>query len=46
MSFFFLTENRNVNQVLSGGVGTSGKGEDIRKGCQRVNIVEILFIPA
>jgi hypothetical protein len=25
-----------------GGVGTSGKGADIRKGCRRVNVVEIL----
>jgi hypothetical protein len=26
------------------GAGTSGKGEDIRKGCRRMNMVEILCI--
>jgi hypothetical protein len=25
-------------------VGSRGKGEDIRKGCRRVNMVEILYI--
>jgi hypothetical protein len=25
-------------------VDTSGRGEDIRKGCRRVNVVEILCI--
>jgi hypothetical protein len=30
-------EDRSINQVLSG-VGTTGSGEDIRKGCRRVNL--------
>jgi hypothetical protein len=34
-------KGRNVNQVL--GVGASGRGEDIRKGCRRVDIVEIMY---
>jgi hypothetical protein len=34
-------ENRKVKQVLLG-VGTSGRGEDIRKACRRVNVLEIL----
>jgi hypothetical protein len=32
--FFSKTEDRKVKQVLSG-FGTSGRGEDIRKGCGR-----------
>jgi hypothetical protein len=31
-------ENRKVL-----GVGSSGRGQDIRKGCRRVNIVEVLY---
>jgi hypothetical protein len=34
-------EKTMVKQVLSG-VGTSGRGKDIRKECRRVNMVEIL----
>jgi hypothetical protein len=34
-------EDRKVKQVLSG-VGITGRGEDIRKGCRRLNMVEIL----
>jgi hypothetical protein len=30
-----------VKQALSGGMGISGRGEDTRKGCRRVNMVEI-----
>jgi hypothetical protein len=36
---FTKTENRKAKQVLSGGVGISGSGEDIRKGGWRVNMV-------
>jgi hypothetical protein len=32
---------QKVKQVLPG-VGTSGRRNDIRKGCKRVNMVEIL----
>jgi hypothetical protein len=45
MPFFFSftnSENR-AEQVLSGGVGTSGKGQDVRKGGWRVNMVQILY---
>jgi hypothetical protein len=35
-------ENRKAKQVLSG-VGTTGRGEDIRKECRRVNVVEIVY---
>jgi hypothetical protein len=38
---FSKTEDRKVKQVLSG-VDTSGRGEDISKGCRRVNMVKIL----
>jgi hypothetical protein len=47
MSFFFLSftksENGRVEKVLPGaGVGYSGKGEEIGKGCGRVNMVQML----
>jgi hypothetical protein len=38
---FSKKENRKVKQVLSG-VGISGRGEVVGKGCRRVNIVEIV----
>jgi hypothetical protein len=34
-------QNKNVKQVLSGGAGSSGRWEDIKKGCKMVNVVEI-----
>jgi hypothetical protein len=38
-----LEKQRTVRQNRSHqGVGTSGRREDIRKGCKRVNMVEIL----
>jgi hypothetical protein len=36
---FPKTENRKVKQVLSGG-WHQWEGEDVRKGCRRVNMVE------
>jgi hypothetical protein len=36
---FSKTDNRKIKQVL-GGV-TSGRGEDIWKGCRKMNMVEI-----
>jgi hypothetical protein len=47
MSFYFSftkPQNRRVEQVLSRnmGVGISGRGEDVEKGCRRVSIVQIL----
>jgi hypothetical protein len=44
MLFFSLTKlgNRRVEQVLSGTVGTSGRKEEIGKGCRRLNMVQIL----
>jgi hypothetical protein len=43
--FFFFTksENRRAEQVLSGGVGTSGRREEVGKGCGRVNIAQIPY---
>jgi hypothetical protein len=44
MSFFLLNKNREqegrTDPVLE--VGTSGRGEDVGKGCRRVNTVQIL----
>jgi hypothetical protein len=43
--FFLLLkkwENQRVEQVLSGRM-VPGTGEDIRKVCRRVNIVQILY---
>jgi hypothetical protein len=45
--FFFLLKNQRIgkqNRSRCGGrgIGTCGRGEDIRKGCRRVNMVEIL----
>jgi hypothetical protein len=44
MSFFSFTksENKRAEQILRGGVGTSGRGEIMGKGHGRVNIVQIL----
>jgi hypothetical protein len=43
MSFFFSkTENKKAKQVLSGGLVPVGGWEDLRKGCRRVSMVEIL----
>jgi hypothetical protein len=44
MSFFLFTkvDNRKAKQVLSGGWGPV-VGEDVRKGCRRVHMVEILY---
>jgi hypothetical protein len=50
--YFFLflffsstkSENRRVEQVLPGREGTSGLGEDIRKGYRRVNMMQISCI--
>jgi hypothetical protein len=39
---FFETENRKIKYVLSGEVGTNGRGEDIKKGYIRVSMVEIV----
>jgi hypothetical protein len=36
MSFFPETEDRKVKQILS------GEGGDYKKGCRRVNMVEII----
>jgi hypothetical protein len=35
------SDNRVVEQVLPGGVGTGGSREDVGKGCGRVNILQI-----
>jgi hypothetical protein len=39
---FLQNREQKVKQVLPG-VGNSERGEDIRKGCKRVNVVEILY---
>jgi hypothetical protein len=38
--FFVFPKNKEQEGKI--GVGTSGKGEDIKKGCRRVNMVEII----
>jgi hypothetical protein len=38
---FSQKQNRKIKEVLSGGL-VPGGGEDIRKGCRRVIMVEIL----
>jgi hypothetical protein len=35
-------ENRKVEQVLSGGIGTSGREVKVGKWCRKVNMVKIL----
>jgi hypothetical protein len=44
MSFFSFTimENRKEKQVFYVGLAPVGRGEDIRKGCMRVNMVDML----
>jgi hypothetical protein len=44
MSFYSFTklENRKIEQVLSRGAGTSGRGEEVGKVNGMVNIVQIL----
>jgi hypothetical protein len=44
--FFFLQKQRTGRQNMYDlGVGTSGRGGDITKGCsKRANLVEILYI--
>jgi hypothetical protein len=46
MSFssFTKAENRRAEQFLSGGVGSSGRREDVWKRCRRVNMLQILCI--
>jgi hypothetical protein len=44
ISFFFFNDGKQ--ECKTGPVwwvSTSGRGEDARKGCRRVNMVEILF---
>jgi hypothetical protein len=46
MSFFFfykIRKKKRTGQFLPGGNGTSGRGEDVGKGCVRVNIVQLLY---
>jgi hypothetical protein len=42
MLFFYFTklENRRAQQVLSGGVGTSGREEEVEKGWRSMNMVQ------
>jgi hypothetical protein len=44
---FTKSDNRRTEQVLPGeeGVGISGRGEEVEKGCRRVNMVQILCAP-
>jgi hypothetical protein len=42
MLFFFKNREKEGKIGPVWGVGTSEEGEDIRKGCRRVNMVEIL----
>jgi hypothetical protein len=36
-------ENRREEQVLSKGMGNSGKEGEMRKGCRRENIVQVMY---
>jgi hypothetical protein len=36
---FTKSETSRAEQVLSGGVDTSGRGEEVGKACKRVNMV-------
>jgi hypothetical protein len=40
MSFFLKNKKRESKTGLSGRAGTSGRREDIKKGCGRLNMVE------
>jgi hypothetical protein len=46
MSFFYLSfaklENGRAEQVLPGEADTSGREEEVEKGCRKVNMVLIL----
>jgi hypothetical protein len=45
IKMYFLKNREHEDKTgLFLGVGTSGRGEDIRKGCRRVNVVEMLCI--
>jgi hypothetical protein len=41
-SSYAKSENRMVEQILPWGVHASGRGEEMEKGCRRVDIVQIL----
>jgi hypothetical protein len=45
MSFFFFFYKNGEQEGKTGsgwGIGTSGSGEGIKKGCKRVNMMEML----
>jgi hypothetical protein len=42
MSFFFFCKIGGQNRSCLGGIGTSGREEEVGKGCGKVNIVQIL----
>jgi hypothetical protein len=39
---FIKSENRRVEQVFSGEVGTSQRRQEVEEGCGKVNMVQIL----
>jgi hypothetical protein len=39
--FFYKLENQRAEQFLPGWVGTSGRREDMGKGCRRVNMAQM-----
>jgi hypothetical protein len=45
ISFISFTklENRRAEMVLSGEAGTSGRGEEVGKSWERVNVMQILY---
>jgi hypothetical protein len=45
MSFFSFTksENRRSEQIPPGGFGTSGREDEVGTGCEKVNILQILY---
>jgi hypothetical protein len=42
---FYKNEKQESRTDLVSGVGTSGSGKDVEKGCRRVNMVQILCTP-
>jgi hypothetical protein len=39
---FAKSEHRREEKILPEGADTSGRGEEVRKGCKRVNMVQIV----
>jgi hypothetical protein len=42
--FYIIGEQEGGIGPVGGGIGTTGSGEDVGKGCRRVNMVQILCV--